>query len=76
MVVEFRPALGFEAFAERTFALDRAGRLNAKGQGNPLRLATARPHDAEFYLPRISVGLQRAVLRALDRLARRLHVSD
>ena len=46
MLVEFRPALGFEAFVERTFALDRAGRLNAKGQGNPLRVATARPHDA------------------------------
>ena len=75
MVVEFRPALGFEAFVERTFALDRAGRLNGKGQGNPLRLATARPHDAEFYLPRVSVGLQRALLRGLDRLGRRLHAS-
>ena len=72
MVVEFRPALGFEAFVERTFALDRAGRLNAKGQGNPLRLAAARPHDAEFYLPRVSVGLQRASFRALDWLGRRL----
>ena len=76
MVVEFRPALGFEVFVERTFALDRAGRLNAKGQGNPLRLATAVPHDAEFYLPRVPVGLQRALFRALDRLGRRLHASD
>jgi hypothetical protein len=75
MVVEFRPALGFETFVERTFALDRAGHLNAKGRGNPLRLATARPHDAEFYLPRVSVGLQRAVLRALDWLGRRLLAS-
>lgn len=50
MVVEIRPALGFEEFAERTYALDRAGHLNAKGQGNPLRLATARPHDAEFFV--------------------------
>jgi mannose-6-phosphate isomerase-like protein (cupin superfamily) len=75
MVVEFRPALGFEAFVERTFALDRAGRLNAKGQGNPVRLATAKPHDAEFYLPRVSIGLQRALLRALDWLGRRLHAS-
>jgi mannose-6-phosphate isomerase-like protein (cupin superfamily) len=73
MVVEFRPALGFEAFIERTFALDRAGRLNAKGRGNPLRVATARPHDAEFFLPRVSVGLQRALFRALDWLGRRLH---
>jgi quercetin dioxygenase-like cupin family protein len=75
MLVEFRPALGFEAFVERTFALDRAGRLNPKGRGNPLRLATARPHDAEFYLPRIPVSMQRALLRALDWLARRLHAS-
>jgi mannose-6-phosphate isomerase-like protein (cupin superfamily) len=75
MVVEFRPALGFEAFVERTFALDRAGRLNAKGQGNPLRLAAARPHAAEFYLPRVPVGLQRASFRALDWLGRRLSVS-
>ncbi len=73
MVVEFRPALGFEAFAERMFALDRAGHLNGKGQGNPLRLAMARPHDAELYLPRVSVGLQRTLLRALDRLGRRFH---
>jgi hypothetical protein len=63
MVVEFRPALGFEAFVERTFALDRAGHLSPKGPGNPLRLATARPHEAEFFLPRVSVGLQRALLR-------------
>jgi hypothetical protein len=72
MIVEFRPALGFEAFVERTFALDRAAHLNAKGQGNPLRLATARPHDAEFFLPRVPVGVQRASLRALDWLGRRL----
>src|SRR5215210_8683326 len=72
MIVEFRPALGFEYFMERTFALDRAGHLNAKGRGNPLRLATARPHEAEFFVPRIPIGLQRAILRALDRLGRRL----
>jgi mannose-6-phosphate isomerase-like protein (cupin superfamily) len=69
MIVEFRPALGFERFAERTFALDRAGHLNAKGRGSPLRLATARPHEAEFFVPRVPIGLQRAILRALDRLA-------
>lgn len=73
MVVEIRPALGFEKFVERMFALDRAGRLNAKGQGNPLRVATARPHDAEFYFPRVPIGLQRAVLRALGWLGRRVH---
>jgi hypothetical protein len=72
MIVEFRPSLGFERFAERTFALDRAGHLNAKGRGNPLRLATARPHEAEFFVPRVPIGLQRTILRALDRLGRLL----
>ena len=72
MIVEFRPALGFELFVERTFALDRSGRLNAKGRGNPLRMATTRPHEAEFFLPRIPVGLQRAMWRSMDRLGRRL----
>lgn len=76
MVVEFGPALGFEAFVERTFALDRAGHLNAKGHGNPLRLATARPHEAEFSLPRVPVGLQRALLRALAWLGRPLSADD
>ena len=72
MIVEFRPASGFERFAERTFALDRAGHLNAQGRGSPLRLATARPHEAEFFVPRVPIGLQRAILRALDRLGQRL----
>jgi hypothetical protein len=70
MIVEFRPSLGFERFVERTFALDRAGHLNARGRGNPLRLATARPHEAEFFVPRVPIVLQRAILRALDRLGR------
>ena len=72
MIVEFRPALGFEGFVERTFALDRAGRLDANGRGNPLRVATARPHEAEFFVPRVPIGFQRALLRAIDWFARRL----
>jgi mannose-6-phosphate isomerase-like protein (cupin superfamily) len=72
MIVEFRPALGFEDFVERTFALDRAGYLNANGRGSPLRMASARPHEAEFFLPRVPIGLQRAVLRGLDRLGQSL----
>jgi hypothetical protein len=62
----------YEQFIERSFALDRAGHVNAKGRGNPLRMATAKPHEAEFFLPRIPIGLQRAMLRALDRLGQRL----
>ena len=72
MVAELRPALSYEHFIERSFALDRAGHVNAKGRGNPLRMATAKPHEAEFFLPRIPIGPQRAVLRALDRLGQRL----
>src|SRR4051794_31148208 len=68
MIVEFRPPLGFEGFVERMFALDRAGYLNAKGRGSPLRMASARPHEAEIFLPRVPTGLQRSVLRGLDRL--------
>jgi mannose-6-phosphate isomerase-like protein (cupin superfamily) len=71
MVVEFRPALGFEAFLERIFALDRAGHLDVKGQGNPLRLATAKPHEAEFLLPRVPPALQRIVLGGMNRVGRR-----
>ena len=65
MVAELRPALAYERFIERSFALDRAGHVNAKGRGNPLRMATARPHEAEFFLPRVPITLQRALLRAL-----------
>ena len=72
IVAELRPALSYEQFMERSFALDRAGHVNAKGRGNPLRMATAKPHEAEFFVPRIPIGLQRAMLRALDRLGRRL----
>ncbi len=72
VTVEFRPALGFEHFLERMFALDRAGRVTAGGRANPLRVATAKPHEAEFFVPRIPIGVQRALLRALERVGRRL----
>lgn len=75
MVVEFHPALGFEEFVERTFALDRAGHLNAKGKGNPVRLATAKPHEAEFLLPRVPAGLQRVLLGWLSWVGQRLRDS-
>jgi len=72
IVAELRPALDYEHFIERSFALDRAGHVSAKGRGNPLRMATAKPHEAEFFLPRIPIGLQRALLGGLERLGRRL----
>ena len=72
MVAELRPAFTYEQFIERSFALDRAGHVNAKGRGNPPRMATAKPHEAEFFLARSPIGLQRALLRALAQLGRRL----
>lgn len=72
MMVEFRPALAYERFMERTFALDRAGHVNAKGRGNPLRIATTGAREAEFLLPRVPLGVQRAILTAMERVAHRL----
>jgi mannose-6-phosphate isomerase-like protein (cupin superfamily) len=70
MLAELRPALAYEQFLERSFALDRAGHLDARGRGNPLRLATAGARDAEFFLPRVPLGVQRAMLRAMAGIAR------
>ena len=72
VATEFEPALGYRAFLERLFELDREGHVNRKGRGNPLRLATTRQYDAEFYLAGVPVGVQRALLRALERVALRL----
>jgi mannose-6-phosphate isomerase-like protein (cupin superfamily) len=70
MVAELRPALNYERFIERSFALDRAGFINAKGRGNPLRMASAGAREAEFFVPRVPLGVQRTVLAAMERLAR------
>ena len=72
LVAELRPALNYERFIERSFALDRAGYINTKGRGNPLRMATAGAREAEFFLPRVPLGVQRTVLAALERFARRI----
>jgi len=69
VVAELRPALGYERFIEQSFALDRAGHVNSKGRGNPLRMASAGPRQAEFFYARIPVGLQRAMLRGAERVA-------
>ena len=72
MVAELRPALNYERFIERSFALDRAGYINANGRGNPLRMATAGAQEAEFFVPRVPPGVQRSVLAAMERLAHRI----
>jgi hypothetical protein len=71
MVAELRPALSYEQFVERTFALDRAGHVNAKGRGNPIRAAATGPREAEFFYAGIPLRVQRVILAALERLARR-----
>jgi mannose-6-phosphate isomerase-like protein (cupin superfamily) len=71
-VAELTPALRYLEFMERSFALDRAGYMNKKGRGNPLRLATAKPHEAEFFVAGAPRGAQRALLRAVEAVARML----
>jgi len=66
MLAELSPALGYEQFMERSFALDHAGYVNKKGRGNPLRLATAKPHKAEFFVAGVPPAVQRALLTAVD----------
>src|SRR4051812_46291744 len=50
VLAELRPALAYERFMERSFELDRAGHVNAKGRANPIRMATTNARDAEFFL--------------------------
>lgn len=65
--VELRPALRTAELFEALFALDRAGRLNRFGAPNPRVTATlAREHgDGFFWLGRIPIALQRALLAPL-----------
>lgn len=72
MVAELRPALNYERFIERSFALDRAGFINAKGRGNPLRMAATGARQAEFFVPHVPLGVQRTVLTAMERIAHRI----
>ena len=69
ILAELNPALGYGQFMERSFALDRAGYVNKAGRGNPVRLATAKPHQAEFFVAGVPSAMQRGLLAALDRLA-------
>jgi hypothetical protein len=60
---ELRPPMGYAEFMERSFALDRAGHINAKGRANPLRMAATGPADAEFLLASPPVAVQKRLLR-------------
>jgi hypothetical protein len=72
MLAELRPALGIRQFLERSFAMDRAGYINSKGRGNPIRLAAAGSRHAEYFLAGIPIGAQKAMLGMMEPLARRL----
>jgi hypothetical protein len=72
VLAEISPALNYGEFLERSFALDRAGRVSRQGRANPLRLATAKPQDAEFFVAGVPPAVQRALLGAMGRAARAL----
>ena len=72
ILAELRPALAYESFIERSFELDRAGHVNAKGRANPLRAATTGAREAEFFLAGVPLSIQRALLAAMERLGHRL----
>jgi mannose-6-phosphate isomerase-like protein (cupin superfamily) len=73
---ELRPALRYGEFIESSFALDRAGHVNAKGRANPLRMAATGLADAEFFLAGPPVGVQRPLVRALVALGRALGYAE
>jgi quercetin dioxygenase-like cupin family protein len=71
--VEVRPALAMEDMFAEVIAMAEAGRMNRRGMPrNVLELASlARRYDQEAHAPLLSVGVQRALLAPLVRLARR-----
>jgi hypothetical protein len=69
---ELRPPLRYREFMERSFALDRAGHVNAKGRTNPLRMAATGPAEAEFFLAGPPIGVQQLLLRFFAALGRAL----
>lgn len=73
---ELRPALRYGEFIERSFALDRAGHVNAQGRANPLRVALTGPAEAEFFIAGPPLALQKPLLRLLATLGRALGYAD
>jgi mannose-6-phosphate isomerase-like protein (cupin superfamily) len=73
---ELRPALHYGEFIERSFALDRAGHVNAQGRANPLRAALTGPAEAEFFIAGPPVALQKPILRLLAALGRAFGYAD
>ena len=71
--VEVRPALAMEEMFAEVVAMAEAGRMNRRGlPRNLLDLAVlARRYDQEAHAPLMSVGVQRALLAPLVKLAGR-----
>jgi quercetin dioxygenase-like cupin family protein len=68
--VEFRPAGRVAEFLDEVFALDRAGRTNARGQLPMLQAAvTTAGHFDDMALPAPPLLLQKALLTALRPVA-------
>jgi quercetin dioxygenase-like cupin family protein len=67
---ELRPPRRYGEFMEHSFALDRAGHINAKGRANPVRMAATGPADAEFFLAGPPVAVQKPLLRFLAAIGR------
>jgi hypothetical protein len=67
---ELRPALRYGEFIERSFALDRADHVSADGRANPLRMAATGLADAEFFLVRPPIAVQKPLLRLLAAVGR------
>ena len=73
MIVEIHPALRFEAFLERWFALGMAGKTNKKGMPRPLQLfVVMSEYQNEIRGARPPFGLQRIVFALLVPVGRAL----
>ena len=71
VVVEFRPAGGFEAFMETVYALARDGKTNAQGRPNLLQSAViGRAHLDDFALASPPVWAQRVFFALLAPIGR------
>jgi len=73
MIVEIRPALRFESFLERWFALGMAGKTNKKGMPHPLQLFVVMDeYRDEIRGARPPFALQKIIFALLVPLGRAL----
>jgi mannose-6-phosphate isomerase-like protein (cupin superfamily) len=73
MTVTFEPALTAERFFEQFFALANAGKTKRNGTMSVLRGAVVLDDNPDFiYVPKLPVALQKALVRLLAPVGRRL----